>query len=553
VARTGRARATAPARVIHDRPDSSGVLLVLFTALAFAGCSLSVQPPPESADPPAAAAAASSESPSELESTLLELARTALEYGDLDTAESRYLRVIDKRPGSTSARIGLARIALARDDEASARERLEPLARHEPVPVEVAILLAQIEDRAGHIGRARALLENAIERQPRNPEAHAALARLTGSAPRQPVDDIDVADRIAREHPYDAWARLRAGRMAVEAGDSERARAILTWRIWLSDQDVEANLEAIALLQRLEPAWADRRVVPVRIWADESIRARPGWAMRLRLLFANLSRSLDPLLGTIFLPISIDGFQAGAVRNDLTSVEGAWLSAPGAQLRRPGIAVGFTERAAPRSAGPWRLGQAELLGQRMTVRLAPQESESVVLIHEVLHLYGAVHVSGETQSIMNTRGGSLTLDDANERIVRLMRDRTFSGRGLEADVFDQLDLAKITDAYARLLELNFELRALGLAKALETSERTRVGAARQAREAVSLDSHLGDVAGFVGTLLIAQQQYTMAALFYDAAASLYDPTSPRGQEMVAEVERLIACSESARGCHFRLR
>jgi Tfp pilus assembly protein PilF len=537
----------------HDRPASSSVLLMVCGALALAGCSLSVPPPPKIVDPPATATAASRESPSALETTLLDLAGSALERGDLDAAESRYRRIIDKRPSSLAARIGLAHVALARGDEAAAREQLELLARHEPVPVEVAIPLAQIEDRDGHIGRARALLENAIEHEPRNSEAHAALAEVTGSAPRQPVDDIDEADRIAREHPYDAWARLRAGRMAVEAGDTERASAILSWRLRLSSLDVEANLEAIALLQSIEPAWSDRRVVPVRIWADESIRARPGWAMRLRLLFASLSRSLDPLLGTIFLPISIDGFQASAARNDLMSIQSAWLSAPEAQLRLPGIAVGFTERAAPRSAAAWRLGQADLLGQRMTVRLAPQESESVVLIHEVLHLYGAAHVSGETRSIMNPSGGSLTLDDANERIVRLMRDRLFSGRGLVTDVFDQIDLAEVTNAYTSLLQLNFELRELGLAKALEASERTRVGGARMAREAASLDPHLGDVASFIAALLIAQQQYPMAALFYDAAASLYGVTSPRGRQMVAQVERLIACSKSKRGCHFRLR
>ena len=68
----------------------------------------------------------------------------------------------------------------------------------------------------------------------------------------------------------------------------------------------------------------------------------------------------------------------------------------------------------------------------MAVRLEPREVKSRTLIHEVLHLYGAVHINPDLDSIMTPSGSSLDLDPANRAIIELLRRRRFgTGRSVK--------------------------------------------------------------------------------------------------------------------------
>jgi hypothetical protein len=191
----------------------------------------------------------------------------------------------------------------------------------------------------------------------------------------------------------------------------------------------------------------------------------------------------------------------------------------------------------PRAAGGERLGQAEFLGRRLTVRLEADPSPSRVLLHEVLHLYGAVHVAYDVESIMNPSGESTVLDAMNARIARELRGRSFRD-DLEADVFDVIDLEATTRAYEAALLTNLVLRRAGLAEAIEIAATSRVEAQRAAARVRELDRHLGDVARFVSALLWRGERPAAAASLLETASRLYGWRTVRGQEAAAEAERI---------------
>ena len=94
-----------------------------------------------------------------------------------------------------------------------------------------------------------------------------------------------------------------------------------------------------------------------------------------------------------------------------------------------GLLAGVPARPVPAHPGPWKVGIAELLGRRLTVRIPPGAVESRPLAHELLHLFGAVLVSGRIDSLMNPTGAELKLDPLNLEIVRTTRNRGFSTGG----------------------------------------------------------------------------------------------------------------------------
>jgi hypothetical protein len=375
-----------------------------------------------------------------------------------------------------------------------------------------------------------------LEADPWCVEAHAELADLTGSAPRTPPADLDEALRRAREHPYDVAAGFAAGAALAGAGRSAEAALQLESVLWLADLDPQAASAAWVLLGRLDPAWSGRRVVRVDSFADESIRAHPGWRFRLRLAWLAVSQTLDPLLGVRFLPVTVQGFASSGTSASLEAIDAAFR-AQVTRASQEGILAAFTERAPSRGRGGERLGQAEFLGRRLAVRLEAEPGPSRVLLHEVLHLYGGVHVADDVESLMNPSGGALTLDPLNARIVRELRARRFHGE-LDADVFAVVDLEATTLAYEDALRTNLALRRAGLAEAVETAATSRVAARRAAARVRELDPHLGDVARFVARLLWRGERPASAASLLDVAARLYGPRTPQGRHAGEEADRI---------------
>lgn len=466
---------------------------------------------------------------SELATRLVELGDLALVRGEIDVAEMRFRRALEGDPQAPSPRIGLARVALARDDPDEARRFAGEALDRAPDDADGLVLLARLDHRAGDEAAARDLLERALRAQPLHLEAHAELAALTGRAQRRPSADVAEALRVADAHPYDPWARLQAARVLLAKGLREEAHAQLADHIWFADLDPASGLAAFRVLRQLDEDWAGRRIVLVHCYADETVRRSHLWQMRLRAVWAALSASLDPLLETAFVPVSFAPFSSRDAGSELASIDEAFLSSVRA-LPAAGVIAAMTERTAPQRRGKWRLGQAEYLGRRMLVRLEPGQVESRTLIHEVLHLYGAVHINPDLDSIMNPGGASLELDPANRRIVELLQGRRFGPGGVHANVLPYVDQSELTAALTQALRLNLQFRRLGVLEAVEAGESSRFLGARKARRAFALDPDLANVARFVALLLGEQERFASAAQFMEAAANLYGPRSAEGRE-----------------------
>jgi hypothetical protein len=305
--------------------------------------------------------------------------------------------------------------------------------------------------------------------------------------------------------------------------------------LWLADLDRRSARKAWDLLTRVEPRWGAWRAVYVHSYADESIRSRPEWRFRLRLAWLAASRTLGPLLDVRFLPASLQGFSSSEASASLASIDAAFR-AQTPRAPAEGVLAAFTERAAPPGAD--RLGQAEFLGRRLVVRLDQQPGPSRTLIHELLHLYGGVHVADDVESLMNPAGGALVLDPLNARIVREIRARSFRGQ-LDADVLEVVDLEATTRAYEDALRANLAFRQAGLAEAFElAASSSRFEAQRAAARVLALDPHLGDVARFVALLLWRGDKPASAAFLLETASRLYGPRTANGRKAAADAERI---------------
>jgi hypothetical protein len=160
-----------------------------------------------------------------------------------------------------------------------------------------------------------------------------------------------------------------------------------------------------------------------------------------------------------------------------------------------------------------------------------------VLLHELLHLYGGVHVADDVESLMNPSGEARVLDSLNARIVRELRGRRFGG-DLDVDVLQVIDLEATTRAYEDALRANLALRRAGLAEAISLADSSQIEAQRAALRALELDPHLGDVARFVALLLWRGEKPASAAFLLETASRLYGPRTPSGRKAAADAERI---------------
>jgi tetratricopeptide (TPR) repeat protein len=474
----------------------------------------------------------------DLAASLVTLGEQSLEGGDLADAEARFTRALDADPTSSEARLGLARTALARGQLEEAEPLFTAALASEATALDAEVGLARVARRQGRAAEARQHLERVLTKDPLRAEAHAELAALTGPAPRGPAE-LDELLRRAREHPYDIAAAVRASAALAAAGRKAEAARRLESILWLADLDPASARRAWALLQRLDPTWREWQLVPVHSYADESIRDEPGWRYRVRLTWLGATRSLGALLRVRFVPASIHGFDSGDTSPSLDSIHAAFRS----QIRvlpREGIVATLTERAPPRGRGSARLGQAEFLGRQLVVRLEPEGGDggtNRVLLHELLHLYGGVHVASGVESLMNPSGETESLDGLNAAIVRELGVRRFRGN-VETDVFDVVDLEATTAAYEAALRANLVMRRAGLSEAIEISTTDPVAAYRAATRIQMLDPHLGDVARFIAVLYQRGEHPASAAFLLEKAARLYGPDTARGRDAAREAERI---------------
>lgn len=511
---------------------------VLFLLGAFTACQGPVLTRSEGAPDsvPSARAVAPEKPESELDRSLLSLGDKALAEGRPKEAAGRFRRVLDRSPNSVAARRGLARAELAQGNVEGAREWLGP---ESSAAGNLALLetWADLHRRSGARESERRALAEILAVDPTQYRVHQRLADLAGPAP--PVPSGDDAERLQRaeQHPYDPQALLEAARVALARGEEKRAGRWLTRTVWLADVDPSASRGAIEELSAIDAAWNERIVVPVHVYADQSVRAEPGWRARMRLVWRSLSVALDPLLHLLFIPVSMSGFDSSGSPSTLTGIEAAFHRTAGA-LPSSGMIAAFTERQPPQGAGMWRHGVAEFLGRVMVMRLNPREIASRTLAHEAFHIFGGVHVSDERGSLMNPSGNSLNVDPSNQVITRLVRERRFGPGGVAMNVLPYVDVPSLSVAYVKALSQNLQARRRGLHDAGRARDESRFIAAQLGRDATRMDSNLADVSAFTALLMLTQGKQAEAVELFSAAGRLYGPTTRKGQQMIERADQL---------------
>jgi hypothetical protein len=409
------------------------------------------------------------------------------------------------------------------------------------------LLASAREARArGDLPGARRAAEAVLALDPAQPAAHALLAELTGPAPAGAPRTSKEALSRAASHPYDAAALVRAAEALARAGRSADAAALLEKALWLADTNPAAAASALDRLPGLDPAWRERRAVPVHVFADETLAETPGWEFQLRTALLSASNSLEGALGVRFLAVSLRRERLGPL--DASALEN--VHAAFAERSQPapadGVLAGFTARPVPAERGAWKVGIAELLGRRLTVRLAPGAVESRPLAHELLHLFGAVHVSNELDSLMNPDGAELKLDPLNLEIVRTTRNRGFGAGGPERNLLPFADRSRLIDAYTAALRANLALRELGIEEVLTLRQLAPARAAAREGQLRALDPHLAEVAELVAALLLVDGRGAPAVGLYEVAAELRGPDTEKGRQSLGRARDLRARLE-ARG------
>jgi hypothetical protein len=326
-------------------------------------------------------------------------------------------------------------------------------------------------------------------------------------------------------------------------GRIDEALEFLERAVWLADVDPQSGLTALRRLKELSEPWRRRRIVPVHVHVDASIRARDGWLFRMRTLWLSVSTTLDEVLETRFVPVMIGGFQVSESSSDLDSIHEVFLTStpPPAE----GILAAVTERAIPDGVGLAKKGVAEFLGRSLVVRMPADASKSRVLAHEILHLYGAIHVLDGVDTLMNPTGTALILDAPSLRIVRALRGRGFGPGGIEANVLPWIDLTETVDAYRAALSVNLGMRDAGVTKALRGAGESAGRAAKQVQRATQLDPHLADVARLVAVLTLADGRRADALALLKLSSQLYGESSPRGRETAEQARQLSHALEGA--------
>jgi hypothetical protein len=248
------------------------------------------------------------------------------------------------------------------------------------------------------------------------------------------------------------------------------------------------------------------------------------------------------VLETRFVPVAIDSFESGDVPNDLDQIHQSFVAHHDAPDE--GILAAVTERAIPVGPGVFKKGVAEFLGRSLVVRLEPRATQSRVLAHEILHLYGAIHVLDDVDTLMNPAGTSLLLDGPSIRIARALRLRAFGPGGIEENVLPWIDLAETVAAYRTALSVNLDLRDAGIAEALQEHLTSPERAALRAWQATRLDTHLADAARLVAAVMLADAHREEALRLLKLSSQLYGVDSPRGRETAAQAELLRSSLEA---------
>jgi tetratricopeptide (TPR) repeat protein len=188
----------------------------------------------------------------------LALAEALLALGQLDEAEGHFSQVLARQPDDPRARLGLGRLAAAREDWETSRSHLLRC-RHNPrARQKASALLAAVCRRLGDVAGAGRYRRDA-ERLPGDADwddryqmeaatwavskysRYAVLWRLETSG--RFVEAADLARKLAEDYPDDVFPLLALGRDLHELGRHREAEENLRQALLVAPESVKAHFE----------------------------------------------------------------------------------------------------------------------------------------------------------------------------------------------------------------------------------------------------------------------------------------------------------------------
>ncbi|MFO0929860.1 MAG: tetratricopeptide repeat protein, partial [Gemmataceae bacterium] len=195
----------------------------------------------------------------------LKLAEELLVRGEVEESDRLFRQVLDRAPTDARARLGLARVAHRRGDEAACREHLQ-VAVADPLTRKPALLLlAEVDLRQGRRAAAEQGMQTARELPP-PPLApdpfydeveslkagRDGLMSRAGTLRRQDrlADAVELLTQATRDYPDAPEPWLQLGRVELQRGNLSAAAAALANAVRLDDGLVEGHVNlGIALYQ----------------------------------------------------------------------------------------------------------------------------------------------------------------------------------------------------------------------------------------------------------------------------------------------------------------
>jgi len=184
----------------------------------------------------------------------LRLAEALLENGQLDEAETNLDTALHREPGNRRAQIGLARLALLRQDWKTALSRLEPLLDDPSTRKQARIMRAQVWIHLGQPDRARQDQQQAAALPPDkdwpDPYVDHVLSLARGLRPRlgsvdiladrDPPESLRAVQQLVADYPdsVEVWVRLAEVRR--RSGDERGAEQALERAVQIDPQASEA-------------------------------------------------------------------------------------------------------------------------------------------------------------------------------------------------------------------------------------------------------------------------------------------------------------------------
>ncbi|MBI3932665.1 MAG: tetratricopeptide repeat protein [Acidobacteria bacterium] len=158
------------------------------------------------------------------------------------------------------------------------------------------------------------------------------------------------------------------------------------------------------------------RDVPVVFAVDPSFRSRPSWRDEVERALGEAERLFGPF-GLRFSLAAVVTWapEGGSVEHLLDALRLQTAARP------PGIVAGITGR----TAGPGVRGLASYRDARLVVAAPARARWRGVWIHELAHVFGAVHLEGERGLAAATDPGE-GIDDLTGRLLALHRRRRFA-------------------------------------------------------------------------------------------------------------------------------